>query len=104
VGTPAAGGFGVNTRGGDADVHDNRKLLRLLVPARIPARVFGYIFKERAKTWALLRQALLYQHLRRRRKAAKPNIPAPKRISDPGSGVAAPAAPAAKESSLYNRL
>jgi undecaprenyl-diphosphatase len=45
-----AGGFGINSRGGDADIHHNRGLLWLLVLATLPVGLAGYIFKEQAET------------------------------------------------------
>ncbi len=45
-----AGGFGVNVRSGDADIHHNRGLLWLLVLATLPVGLAGYIFKEQAET------------------------------------------------------
>jgi undecaprenyl-diphosphatase len=45
-----AGGFGINVKGGDADIHHNRGLLWLLALATIPVGVAGYIFKEQAET------------------------------------------------------
>jgi undecaprenyl-diphosphatase len=45
-----AGGFGINVKGGDSEIHLNRGLLWLLALATVPVGVFGYIFKEQAET------------------------------------------------------